>query len=91
MPTLRRAFVWLAALIAVPAAAQPTHVQVTEPLRLVGPLGPVKGGSAVYIVKLRQPGAASLKKLPMALMAEKPSAQLLASRAAAAEAYARQL
>ncbi|HET7607308.1 MAG TPA: S8 family serine peptidase, partial [Gammaproteobacteria bacterium] len=82
---------WLAAVMLMPAAAQPMHVQVTEPLRLVGPLSPVKGGQAVYIVKLRQPGAASFKNLRTALMAEKPSEQARASRAAAAAAYARQL
>ena len=91
MPTFRRAFAWLAAVILLPAAAQPTHVQVTEPLRLVGPLRAGKGGEAVYIVKLRQPGAASYKSVPTALTAEKPSEQARASRAAAADAYAKQL
>src|SRR6185503_2414877 len=91
MPIFRRAFAWLAAVILLPAAAQPTHVQVTEPLRLVGPLRAGKGGEAVYIVKLRQPGAASYKSVPTALTAEKPSEQARASRAAAAESYAKQL
>ena len=73
MPIARRAFAWLAAaVILTPATAQVTHVQVTEPLQLVGPLRPVKGGEAVYIVKLRQPGAASLKGVPTAPTAEKP-------------------
>jgi subtilisin family serine protease len=92
MPIARRAFAWLAAaVILTPAAAQVTHVQVTEPLQLVGPLRPVKGGEAVYIVKLRQPGAASLKGVPTAPTAEKPSEQARAARAAAAESYAKQL
>src|SRR5688572_33485288 len=91
MPIARRALAWLAAAVLTPAAAQVTHVQVTEPLQLVAPLRPVKGGEAVYIVKLRQPGAASLKSVPAALTAEKPSEQARASRAAAADSYAKQL
>ncbi len=66
-------------------------MQVTEPLRLVGPVGPVKGGAAVYIVKLRQPGAASYKSVPMELTGEKPSEQAQAARASAANAYAQTL
>ncbi|RPI64151.1 MAG: hypothetical protein EHM50_01120, partial [Lysobacterales bacterium] len=85
------AFAWLAATVLTPAAAQVAHVEVTEPLRLVGPLRPVKGGTAVYIVKLRQPGAASYKSVPMTLTGEKPSEQAQSARAAAAEAYATQL
>ena len=84
MRTASPAFAWLAAAVLTPAAAQVAHVQVTEPLRLVGPLRPVKGGAAVYIVKLRQPGAASYKSVPMALTGEKPSEQAQAARAAAA-------
>src|SRR5262245_20726072 len=92
MPIASRALAWLAAAaFLAPAAAQVTHVQVAEPLRLVGPIRPVKGGEAVYIVKLRQPGAASMKSVPTPLTAEKPSEQARASRAAAAESYAKQL
>src|SRR5690348_8167103 len=92
MPIARRAFAWLvAAAIVAPAAAQVMHVPVTEPLQLVGPLRSGKGGEAVYIVKLRQPGAASLKGVPTAATAEKPSEQARASRAAAAESYAKTL
>jgi subtilisin family serine protease len=91
MPHRFRALAWLAAALLTPAGAQVTHVQRSEPLRLATPLGPVKGGAAVYIVKLRQPGAASYKAVPRPLTAAKPSAQTLASRAAAAEAYAVQL
>jgi subtilisin family serine protease len=91
MPTSRSAFAWLAAAFLTPAAAQVTHVQITEPLQLAGPLGPVKGGSAVYIVKLRQPGAASVKPIRTGLTAEKPSEQARAAQAASADAYASQL
>src|SRR5512139_3361814 len=92
MPIAPRAFTWLtAAVLTMSAAAQVTHVQVTQPLRLVGPLRPAKGGEAVYIVKLRQAGAASLKGVPTPLTAEKPSEQARSSRAAAAESYAKAL
>ncbi len=92
MPIVRRALAWLAAAaIVAPAAAQVAQVQVTEPLRLVSPLRPVKGGEAVYIVKLRQAGAASMKILRTAPTADKPSEQARAARAAAADSYARQL
>jgi subtilisin family serine protease len=91
MPMFSRAFAWLGAALLMPAAAQVTHVQVTEPLRLVGPLQPVKGGASVYIVKLRQPGAASLKSLRTPLTAAKPSEQARSARADAAESYAKQL
>jgi subtilisin family serine protease len=91
MPTASRAFAWLAAAFLTPAAAQVTHVQRTEPLQLVGPLRTDKAGAGVYIVKLRQPGAASYKGVPAPLTAEKPSEQARAARAAAADAYANQL
>ena len=87
-----RAIAWLAAAaLLAPAAAQVTHVQQNEPLRLVGPLSAAKGGAAVYIVKLREPAAASRKGVPAALTAEKPSAQTRAARAAEAKVYAEQL
>jgi hypothetical protein len=88
MSTASRAFAWLAAALLAPAAAQVTHVELTEPLQLVGPLSPVKGGTSVYIVKLRQPGAASYKRAPTDLSASKPAAD---AGAAAADAYAKQL
>jgi len=91
MRTVTQAFAWLAAAVLTPAAAQVAHVQVTEPLRLVGPLRPVKGGAAVYIVKLRQPGAASYKAVRMELTGEKPSEQAQSARASAANAYAQTL
>jgi subtilisin family serine protease len=91
MSTASRAFAWLAAACLTPVAAQVTHVQITEPLRLAGRLSPVKGGAAVYIVKLREPGAASYKRTPADLTAMKPSPEARASRAAAAEGFAKQL
>ena len=91
MVTAPRAVAWLAAALLTPATAQVAHVQVTEPFQLAGPLQPVKGGSAVYIVKLRQPAAASYKAEPLAPTAAKPSEQAQAARAAAASSYARQL
>ncbi|HSC13941.1 MAG TPA: S8 family serine peptidase, partial [Gammaproteobacteria bacterium] len=91
MPTFSRALAWLTAAMLMPAAAQVAHVQMTEPLRLAGPLQPVKGGATVYIVKLRQPGAASMKSLRTPLTAEKPSEQARSARADAAESYAKQL
>ena len=86
-----RALAWLAAALLTPAAAQVTHVPITEPLRLAGPLQPVKGGSAVYIVKLRDPGAASYKRTPTDLSATKPADVTGGARVAAADAYAKQL
>ena len=86
-----RAFAWLAAALLTPAAAQVTHVPITEPLRLAGPLQPVKGGAAVYIVKLRDPGAASYKRAPTDLSATKPADVTGGARVAAADAYAKQL
>jgi subtilisin family serine protease len=68
-----------------------THVQNNEPLRLATPLPPGKGGAAVYIVKLRTPGAASYKRAPMDLSATKPARESGAPRAAAAAVYADQL
>jgi subtilisin family serine protease len=86
----------LTALLAVgpfaPAAAQVMHVPLTEPLRLAQPLGPVKGGSAVYIVKLRAPGAASLKGAAPDYASSKPASPgERANRAAVADAYAKQV
>jgi subtilisin family serine protease len=92
MPIAPRALAWLAAALAAPAAAQVAHVEITAPLRLAGPVQqPVKGGVAVYIVKLREPGAASYKRAPESLTAAKPSEQARSARAAAADAHAKQL
>jgi subtilisin family serine protease len=88
-----RAAAWLAALLLAPAAAQVTHVPVTEPLRLVGPARPEKGGgAAVYIVKLKSPGAASLKRATVDFAADKPATENeRRARASAADAYAKTL
>jgi subtilisin family serine protease len=90
VPTAARALAWLAATLLTPAAAQVTHVPITEPLRLAGPLRPVKGGTAVYIVKLRAPGAASYKRAPANFSTTKPTAEV-GPRAGEAEAYAKAL
>lgn len=91
MTTFSRALAWLAAAWLLPAAAQISHVQITEPLRLVGPAAE-KGGAAVYIVKLRTPGAAAYKRAPAEYTADKPaSASERSARDSAAESYAKAL
>jgi subtilisin family serine protease len=88
MTTFSRALTWLAAAWLLPAAAQVGHVQVTESLRLVGPAAD-NGGAAVYIVKLRNPGAAAYKRVPADFTADKPASESARSaRASAAEGYA---
>jgi subtilisin family serine protease len=86
-----RAATWLAVAFLTPAAAQVTHVQSNQPVRLAGPLLPPKGGAGVYIVKLRAPAAASYKRTPTDLSATKPSELERSARAATAEAYAKQV
>jgi len=79
MPPSSRATIGLAAafVLAVgcllPAAAQLEHVPITEPLRLAAPVRPMKGGTAVYIVKLKTPGAASYKGTVAGFAATKPN------------------
>jgi subtilisin family serine protease len=91
MPIAPRAVAWLAAAALVPAAAQVTHVPITEPFGLTSPVSSDKGGSAVYIVKLRTPGAASYKRAPADFSATKPNDAANGARAASADAYAKQL
>jgi subtilisin family serine protease len=92
MSTASRALACLAAGLMCPAAAQVTHQPITEPLRLVGALRPPKTGAAVYIVKLRIPGAATYKRAtPDFSTAQKPNIEGRRAQAAAAEAYAKQL
>ncbi len=91
MGTATRAALWLAAALLTPAAAQVTHVESNQPVRLAGPLQAVKGGAAVYIVKLRAPGAASYKRAPTDVSATKPSELARSARTAAADAYAKQV
>jgi subtilisin family serine protease len=88
------AAICLAAGWVLPAAAQLQHVPITEPLRLAGSIRPVKGAKAVYIVKLRAPGAASYRGNVSALGATKPSSgqsQRPDIQSAAVQGYARQL
>ena len=47
--------------VAAPIGAQVTVAPLTEPLGVSGPVTPVKSGRAVYIVKLRDAGAATYK------------------------------
>ena len=91
MAIASRAATWLAVAFLTPAAAQVTQVQSNQPVRLAGPLLPVKGSAGVYIVKLRAPGAASYKRTPTDLSAAKPSELARSARAAVAEAYAKQV
>src|SRR5688572_24147997 len=86
-----RAVAWLAAAVLTPAAAQVTHVPITEPFGLASPVSSDKGGSAVYIVKLRTPGAASYKRAPADFSATKPNDAANGARTASADAYAKQL
>jgi subtilisin family serine protease len=62
-----------ACLLAGTAWAQPAHVPLTQRHTLAGPVRPVKGDAAVYIVKLTSPGAASLRSGVSALAATRPS------------------
>jgi subtilisin family serine protease len=91
MAIASRAARWLAVAFLTPAAAQVTHVPSNQAVRLAGPLQPVKGGSDVYIVKLRAPGAASYKRTSTDLSATKPNELARTARAAAAEGYAKQV
>jgi hypothetical protein len=78
----------MAASLALPAAAQPVHVPITEQLRLAGPVRPVKGATSVYIVKLKAPGAATYKGTVAGFAATKPSnGQRLDIHSAAVQTY----
>src|SRR5690606_5360024 len=66
---------WLAAVGAA-ALSLPLHAQTPDsapPLRLAAPVRPAKDAASVYIVKLRQPGAASYKGGIAGFAATKPS------------------
>ena len=92
MSIFSRAFTCFAAALLLPAAAQVNHVQVTQPLQLVGAQGAEKGGAAVYIVKLRSPGAASYKRTRADFAADKPAtASERSARTSAADSYAKAL
>ena len=78
MTTLRQAAAGLFALLCLVAAgpqeadAQATFVPLTKPMRLAAPVRPVKSGAAIYIVKLKEPGAASYKGGTAGYAATKP-------------------
>jgi len=98
MTTLRQAalglLVLLCALAALPqdAAAQVTFVPLTKPMHLTQPVRPVKSGSAIYIVKLKEPGAATYKGGAMGYAATKPGVgQSMNARSAAVETYVQRL
>jgi subtilisin family serine protease len=74
------------------AVAQVTHVPLTDPLRLAAPVRPVKGGAAIYIVKLKAPGAATYKGEMAGFAATKPErGERLSRQAAAVQSYAEHL
>src|SRR5690606_29530982 len=77
--SVRKIGLGVAALIGG-AFHQPAAAQTLAPanpdaaLSLAAPVRPVKGEDSVYIVKLREPGAAAYKGGVMGLAATKPSA-----------------
>jgi subtilisin family serine protease len=76
----------------LPVAAQLAHVPITEPLRLAAPVRPVKGATAVYIVKLKAPGAASYKGTVAGYAATKPNTgQRLDIHSSAVQTYVKLL
>jgi subtilisin family serine protease len=94
MTMLRRAAPGLLVLLCLgvahpdEAAAQATFVTLTQPMRLAAPVRPVKGGAGMYIVKLREPGAASYKGGAAGFAATKPGAgQRMNAHSAAVETY----
>ncbi|HLF12675.1 MAG TPA: S8 family serine peptidase, partial [Gammaproteobacteria bacterium] len=69
--------VWFALVLigaVAPAAAQVTLAPLTEPLRLAAPVRPTKSGTAVYIVQLKDAGAANYKGGVSGFAATKPAA-----------------
>ena len=60
--------------VAAPIGAQVTVEPLTGPLGVSGPVTPVKSGRAVYIVKLRDAGAATYKGGVTGFAATKPGA-----------------
>jgi subtilisin family serine protease len=98
MITLRQAATGLVALLCLGAAgpdgaaAQATFVPLTKPMRLTAPARPAKGGAAVYIVKLKEPGAAAYKGGVSAFAATKPGAgQRMNAQSAAVQTYVQRL
>ena len=93
--TPRFAARWLAlacSTVAASALGQVTLAPLTEPLRLVGPVVAAKPGTAVYIVKLRDAGAATYKGGLRGFAATKPAVGARLDRSAAAvETYVKHL
>jgi subtilisin family serine protease len=74
------------------AFAQATLVPLVKPLRLAAPVRPVKGGSAVYIVKLKDSGAASYMGEVAGYAATKPLAgERMRPHSAGVESYVQHL
>ncbi len=78
--------------VAAPIRAQVTVAPLTEPLGVSGPVTPVKSGRAVYIVKLRDAGAATYKGGVTGFAATKPGAgERLDSGSGAVETYVKHI
>ncbi|HEX6997508.1 MAG TPA: S8 family serine peptidase [Gammaproteobacteria bacterium] len=79
-------------LAALPAAGQVLQSPSGVPLGLAGPVAPAKDDRAVYIVKLRDEGAASRRGQVAVVASAKPaSGAVLGRTAAATRAYAQRL
>jgi subtilisin family serine protease len=97
MTNLRHAPAGLLLLLCLTGAAPVpdapvSFVPLTKPMRLALPVRPAKSGSAVYLVKLKEPGAATYRGVVRALSAmrsERREANGL--RGAGAQAYAEHL
>ncbi|HEU4618092.1 MAG TPA: S8 family serine peptidase [Gammaproteobacteria bacterium] len=93
----RGAYAALAGLAAALAAAPASHAEVRSavpsgPLTLAGAVRPVKAPGDVYLVKLKQPGAATYKGGAAGFAATKPAAgRRLDSRTSVVESYVRHL
>lgn len=82
----------LAAAASSVAFAQATFVPLVKPLRLAAPVRPVKGGSGVYIVKLKDKGAAGYAGELPGYAATKPMAgERMRPQSARVESYVQHL
>jgi len=93
LPSISRAatIATVALVLAVPAAAQ-QHVTLSTPLRLATPVRPVKSGSDIYIVQLKEPALASYAGGTAGLAPTRPAANAkLDPATAAAASYAKYL
>jgi subtilisin family serine protease len=97
MTKLRQAAAGLLVLLCLTGAARVpdapvSFVPLTKPMRLALPVRPAKSGSAVYLVKLKEPGAASYRGGARALYATRSDTRATKGlRGAAADAYAEHL